>query len=427
MRRSQRDRNATSQRKSRPRSHPVLVLLLRSTTRDCKRRRAAVITPTQRLQRLPRFLSAVAVPSIGISGSYGGLNRGDEAILTSMLAALRERLPDVTLTIFSRDDAHTRAHHDVASVVPVRTLTRDQTSRSIEPLDLLLLGGGGLLYDGEAHVYLREVRLAQRLNVATMAYAVGAGPLTTMQDRHAVREAMGGMQAVTVRDVDTKRTLEHAEVEGPVEVTADPALLLAPEPLAPDRLRIEGVPAGRALVGMSVRERGLAAPDLDADGFQTMLAHTADFVASRFDAEIVFIPMEIGDVRLSYSVMARMVCADHAHVLTGSYRPAEMLGLMEYLDLVIAMRLHVLVFAAVAGTPLFPLSYGAKVTNFIDALGLPAPIPVTRDSVGAMLAAVDRAWDLRQDEPRRLLAPVRELQRRAQRTLDVAVSCLEIS
>jgi polysaccharide pyruvyl transferase WcaK-like protein len=141
----------------------------------------------------------------------------------------------------------------------------------------------------------------------------------------------------------------------------------------------------------------------------------------------VFIPMELGDVRLSHSVIARMVCADHAHVLTGSYRPAEMLGLMAYLDLVIAMRLHVLVFAAVAGTPLFPLSYGAKVTNFIEALGLPAPIPVTRDSVGAVLAAVDRAWDLRQDEPRRLLAPVRELQRRAQRTLDVAVNCLEIS
>jgi hypothetical protein len=82
---------------------------------------------------------------------------------------------------------------------------------------------------------------------------------------------------------------------------------------------------------------------------------------------LAFGPLPLGDVRLSHSVIARMVCADHAHVLTGSYRPAEMLGLMEYLDLVIAMRLHVLVFAAVAGTPLFPLSYGAKVTNFIDA------------------------------------------------------------
>jgi polysaccharide pyruvyl transferase CsaB len=365
------------------------------------------------------------IASIGISGSYGGLNRGDEAILTSMLASLRERLPDVALTVFSRDDMHTRANHDVASVVPVRALTRDEAYRHVEPLDLLLLGGGGILYDGEAHVYLREVRLAQRLGVATMAYAVGAGPLTFTQDRRLVRETMGRMQAVTVRDVGTKRTLEHAELECRVEVTADPALLLAPESLACERLRSEGVPVGRSLVGMSVRERGLAAPDLDADEVHTLLAHTADFVANRFDAEILFIPMELGDVRLSHSVIARMLCADHAHVLTGDYRPAELLGLMEHLDMVIAMRLHVLIFAAVAGTPLFPLSYGAKVANFVDALGLPAPIPVARDSVGSVLAAVDRAWDLRQDERQRLRAPVRELQRRARRTLEIALACLD--
>jgi polysaccharide pyruvyl transferase CsaB len=364
--------------------------------------------------------------SIGISGSYGGLNRGDEAILTSMLASLRERLPDAALTVFSRDDAHTRAHHDVTSVVPVRTLTREEAHRHVAPLDLLILGGGGILYDGEAHVYLREVRIAQRLDVATMSYAVGAGPLTFAQDRRLVGETLGRMQAVTVRDVGTKRTLEHADVECGVEVTADPALLLAPERLARGRLRTEGVPDGRALVGMSVRERGLAAPDLDADGFQAVLAHTADFVSNRFDADILFIPMELGDVRLSHSVIARMDCADHAHVLTGSYRPAELLGLMEHLDMVIAMRLHVLIFAAVAGTPLFPLSYGAKVANFIDALGVPAPMPVTRDSVGSVLAAVDRAWDLRQEEARRLHAPVRELQRRARRTLEVALDCLNV-
>jgi hypothetical protein len=32
-------------------------------------------------------------------------------------------------------------------------------------LDLLLLGGGGPLFDGEAPVFLREVRIAQRLGV----------------------------------------------------------------------------------------------------------------------------------------------------------------------------------------------------------------------------------------------------------------------
>jgi polysaccharide pyruvyl transferase CsaB len=363
--------------------------------------------------------------SIGISGSYGGLNRGDEAILTSMLASLRARLPGASLTVFSRDEAHTRAHHDVAVVVPVRELTREEVIHHVEPLDLLLLGGGGILYDGEAHVYLREVRLAQKLGVATMAYAVGAGPLTHTRERRAVREVVYRMQAVTVRDLGTKRTLEHdADVECHVEVTADPALLLASEPVPSERLRTEGVPEVGALVGMSVRERGLAAPDLDAEGFQTVLAHTADFIVNRFDADVLFIPMEAGDVRLSHAVIARMDRADHAHVLTGDYRPAELLGLMEHLDLVVAMRLHVLIFAALAGTALFPLSYGSKVANFIDALGLPAPMQITRASVGTVLAAVDRAWDLREASAGRLRAPVSSLQERARRNIDIAMECL---
>ena len=39
---------------------------------------------------------------VGISGSFGGLNLGDEAILQSMIAQLRRSLP-VEITVFTRD------------------------------------------------------------------------------------------------------------------------------------------------------------------------------------------------------------------------------------------------------------------------------------------------------------------------------------
>lgn len=363
--------------------------------------------------------------SIGISGSYGGLNRGDEAILTSMVSSLRDRVPDVELTIFSREPEHTRANYAVESVVGPRELTRDEVRGHVEGLDLLLLGGGGILYDGEARQYLREVRLAQQLGVATMAYAVGAGPLSYEEDRRLTRETLGRMRAVTVRDVGAKRILENVDVDCDVEVTADPALILAPRAFDRDRLRSEGVPGNRALVGMSLREPGLAAPDLDVDGYHAVLAHTADFIAARFDAEIVFIPMEQGDIRLAHAVIAKMVGADHAHVLTGRYEPGELLGLMDHLDMVIGMRLHVLIFAAVAGTPLYAMPYAPKVADFMGALGLPAPPPVTRDSVGTLLAALDRAWDLRHRQPTGLRGAVAGLQDRSRRTVDVALSCLE--
>jgi polysaccharide pyruvyl transferase WcaK-like protein len=56
------------------------------------------------------------MPTIGISGSYGGLNLGDEAILTCAVEELRAAMPDVTIVVFSRHRAHTEAHHAVNRV-----------------------------------------------------------------------------------------------------------------------------------------------------------------------------------------------------------------------------------------------------------------------------------------------------------------------
>jgi polysaccharide pyruvyl transferase CsaB len=367
----------------------------------------------------------VTSPRIGIIGSYGGLNRGDEAILTSMVASLRDRLPGGELTVFSRNAADTRARHDVERVVPVREMTRDTVAPEVERLDLLLLGGGGILHDGEARMYLREVLLAQRCGVPTMAYAVGAGPLEDRQERETTRRALDGMHAITVRDAGARRLLEQIGVERHVAVTADPALLLTADHFVIEQLEAEGIATDRPLVGMSIREPGTAAPDLDVDAYATVLAHTADFVIDRFDADVVFIPMERIDIRLSHDVISRMTFAQHAQVLKGDYRPTQLLGLMEHLDFIIATRLHLLIFAALSGTPFVPLRYAAKVGEFVQALGVPAPVAVTRHSAGALLAAVDRAWDERHLECSRLREAVAPVRLRSSQTLEIALDCLD--
>ena len=201
-------------------------------------------------------------PKIGITGSYGGMNLGDEAILQSMIEQVRREMPGAEVTVFSRNAEDTKRRHKVERAVPVRKLSRAEVVPEVERLDLLLFGGGGILYDAEARIYLREVLIAKEHGVPVMLFAVGAGPLKDPTVQAAVREALDGVAAITVRERSAQQCLEECEVHQDVIVTADPALLLKPEPLPRNALKFEGLDGRSRVIGMSVREPGVAAPDL---------------------------------------------------------------------------------------------------------------------------------------------------------------------
>lgn len=363
------------------------------------------------------------MPVIGISGSYGGLNLGDEAILTCAIQELRAAVPDVELVVFSRNAPHTEEHHAADRVVAVREAARDEIVPEIRSLDLLLLGGGGLLYDKEAHTYLREIEVAHELGVRTATYAIGAGPLETPEARRVVARVLNGMDAITVRETRAKRLLEEVGVKREIVVTADPALLLTPKPFTATMLKREGIRKERHLVGMSVREVGPAAPNLSEVAYHTLVANAADFIADRLDADLLFVPMERGDIRESHAVIAQMAEAERASVLKGEYGPQEALGLMEHLDMVVGMRLHFLIFGAIARVPFIPLPYAEKVSGFLEDVGLPART-LQEVHAGPLLASIDRCWDERRQVRETLDQQMPALQDRARETTRIVARAL---
>lgn len=362
---------------------------------------------------------------VGIAGSYGGLNIGDEAILTVAISALRTALPGVEVVAFSRNVAHTREHHDVDRVVPAREAMRVQVKSEVQRLDLLLLGGGGILYDREAESYLRLARVAQQMGVPTATYAIGAGPLERSSERQGVVEVLNRMRFVTVRDLDAKLLLEQIGVERPIAVTADPALLLKARPFPGRWLEREGIGKKHQLVGMSVREPGGAAGELEPEVYHALLAHAADFIVDRFDADVLFVSMERQDIREAHRVIGQMAVPERAAVLRGQYPPGELLGLMQHVDLAVGMRLHFLIFAAVAGVPLLALPYAGKVSALIKTLDMPGIDGVHRTQTGPLLASIDRMWDLREQVHAQLDERLPVLQRRAAQTAPLIAELLD--
>ena len=362
---------------------------------------------------------------VGISGSYGGLNLGDEAILQSMIDQLRRELP-VEITVFTRDAEDTRRRHKVERAVPVRKLSRAEIVPEIERLDLLLLGGGGILYDADARTYLREVTVAKEKGVPVMVYAVGAGPLADPTVQGAVREALDGVRVITVRERSARQVLEEAGVHRDVVVTADPALLLKPEPLPRDVLKQEGLDGRGRLVGMSVREPGVAAPDMDEKVYHALLANAADFMVDRFDADVVFVPMErsVLDTQHSHAVIAQMLRAQRATVLKGEYTSGQLLSWMGHFGFAVGMRLHFLIFAALHGVPFVALPYAGKVAGFLEDMNLPAP-PMKLVNAGRLIAHLDASWDRRRSTRAALVKALPALQERARETHRLAVRLLK--
>lgn len=313
---------------------------------------------------------------IGISGSYGMHNLGDEAILESIVKMIVERVPSARFRIFSRNAVHTNQHHGFEAV-DVRRLSDREIAQRLADLDVFVLGGGGIIYDDEVHLYLREANLAALLGVPVVVYAVGVGPLKNPSDRELVGKILSKATVVTTRDPESMELLRSCGVAAEVmEVAADPALLL--KPCAEERVEEILVSAGLQpedrLVGVSVRQPDVTCPWLERIEYHELLAEAVDFMLADERARALFVPMEPAhDIEQSKRVVGRMRHAAKAIVLEQNVRPREAMGLIGRFEIAVGMRLHFTIMAAAAGVPIAPLYYAPKVNAFVRELGIGLP------------------------------------------------------
>jgi polysaccharide pyruvyl transferase CsaB len=350
------------------------------------------------------------------------MNLGDEAILEGILIELRARVA-ADITVLSRNPSDTLARHRVERAISPRTMTKTEMRAELEGTELFILGGGGILYDRDAEAYLREVFIAHELGIPVVVYAISAGPLTREASRRAVREGLNDAAVVTVRDRQGYRLLEDVGVTREIQLTADPALLIEPEELPLEALTAEGVELDRPVVGFSVREPGPAAPDIDPEEYHALLANAADFIVERYDAEVVFVPMEKADVQHSHGVVAHMQHSERAEILRRRYSPGQILDLMGRFEFAVGMRLHFLIFSALRGTPFAALPYATKVTGLLEHLQIESP-PLRNIGIGQLIARIDRSWDRRDEIRARIRDRLPDLKRRAKRTNELLMEAL---
>lgn len=350
------------------------------------------------------------VPKVVISGYYGFGNAGDEAMLTAIIGALR-RHGDYEFVVLSGDPERSASEHGVRGVG--RT-DLPAIYRELRGAEALISGGGSLLQDVTSQFtvpyYLGLIYLAKALGRKVVVYGQGIGPLYSTGARWLTRTILNRCDLITVRDDASANELDRLGVKRPpIHVTADPVLSLARSGARDGQmiLREAQAPADGPLIGLSPREW------LGRADYKAVLAKAADHLAEQTGAKIVLIPMQHPeDWRVCRQIREQM--RRPAAVLERHYGVEELLAVYSRLDLVIGMRLHALIFAALAGTPMVGLSYDPKVDAFLRTLGQ-EPVGTTEDlRLSEVISRLDRAWADRVASGEEIRERLRGLRERAE-------------
>ncbi|MEW5947582.1 MAG: polysaccharide pyruvyl transferase CsaB [bacterium] len=323
-----------------------------------------------------------------IIGYFGSGNLGDEAILQGFVEWARGELPGAKLTVLSSAPVATARQYNVEAVGKTQWF---KLLRALTRADDVVAPGGSILQDATSLrsllYYAGIARLARLFARRVFFLNQGVGPLSSKTSRRiAAKAASSWASLFTLRDGESARLLVGLGAPWKkLTVRGDTSLLLSR--YVPDRAPGAPRAAKKLRVGVSLR------PHAGTDSFAKLLLAAlaeegADAVALRV------LPFEKEDDEPSRSFTRQWEWTCPGVPLRMGWRepaaqeptPLEALAVIQTLDLVIGMRLHSLIFAAMCGVPFVGVSYDPKVQAFCESAGQPCYV----------LAGEDRPDELRQ-------------------------------
>jgi polysaccharide pyruvyl transferase CsaB len=281
-------------------------------------------------------------------------NGGDEALLATLLQLLPKEVAPIVL---SGNPAATEELHQV------QACDRNNVWNLIDVLkqaDIFIWGGGSLMQDATSWrnpiYYGGLMGLAQQMNLRTIAWAQGIGPLQQGLSRTIARNAYQACDRVSVRDSHSAQLLADWQI--PCLLAPDPVWALQPQPVP----SLSSLPAPRVavvlrdhplLTNLRLKNLAIALCNLQkATGVHLLILPFQP-------AQDMQIAQQIYDLNPANATI--MVQED----------PRSLRGVFKGVEMTIAMRLHGVIMAAAEGSRCWALSYDPKVSNLMQELDLP--------------------------------------------------------
>jgi len=319
------------------------------------------------------------IKKIGIHGFYGMGNLGDEAILQGIFKMLKNQgFEKKSICIFSPNPTRVKEAYGVKAVSSKSKILK--LLWFLKDVDILFLGGGGLLKDyGDSSKslfgWLRIITLAQKMGIKTATFCIGVDTVRFEESKKAIRSTLNKMDSISVRDRRSAEILKSLGVNKDIDIVGDPALVLVGDA---DMKKTSGSGLKNGKVVVCLRhwyDQGFYTKDQDQyDSFLKSVASALDYLIEKYHVGIKCIPLRTTDYDDDREVAKEIV------VLMKNKKDVEMSDLVPSVDdfiqelvkadLVLGMRLHSLILASSVGTPVIAFEYMPKVKAFMEEIGM---------------------------------------------------------
>lgn len=319
---------------------------------------------------------------IGIVGNYGNNNNGDEAILAGIITQVKQfyNIGNENIVVFSNNPSQTSELYGVKSIPlyyrrPAASFTFFQTLRKnakeVSKLDLLIIGGGGILmdfYNREAQLFGSYGMMARRHKIPYIVYGCGAGPIRTVMGKWFIKNLLKGADSVSVRDPKSKELLHKIGVKRSIEVIGDPSFALS-QSSKRERKSLQTI--GITVVPYYDK---IYWPDRDDQIYKEYIqamARNIDYLIEQTSYSIqLFSTKYPHDVAVTLDILELVKDKNRIDINKNDLSPDALLEITRNLDLLIGTRLHSIYLAVNTATPIVAISYHNKVKDFMDMVGL---------------------------------------------------------
>lgn len=356
---------------------------------------------------------------ITIINTYGYKNKGDSAILLSMMDSLRDQLGPISFNIESWHpeldqeifDAHVYgtlwkygiiapylrisplAIYEAARKLPLlyfelggiwenriaSFLLREEESellRRMNDSDLILSCGGGFLHDSHGPAFLKHLfslEIAARLETPVMVYAQSIGPFRSERFARLTSSVLNRVDYITLRDQISETYLAEIGVSAPpCQVTADAAFLLDSE-IYRDKTLLEEIQQSKLPIGITVRDwkyPNSEDPSEKRENYREEMARYVDELVVGLDGDIFFFCHTPSDADEARRIMTRSNNRNRMCILDPDIPPRELKYLTGEVDLFIGTRMHSTIFSMGMGTPTISIPYLPKSSDLMSRLEL---------------------------------------------------------